>query len=328
MSSIGFVNSVADRVLVVANPCAGARENPQAVTDLVGALKRRALVPELVTDLNVLVELVNRYRAHGQLRAVIGAGGDGTIAEIVNRTSAEVPITVYPMGTANLLANYFDIERDPSTLAQTIVEGASLRMDAGRANGRIFLLMAGCGFDADVVERLHRKRNSQHITYWTYARPILDSIRSYRYPRLRVYCETTAGSGWTSPPRHAGWAFFVNLPCYAGGLQVAPDANGTDGLLDACTFSEGSFWHALRYLGYVALKRHRVLSDFHCSAILRARIEADEPVPYQLDGDPGGTLPLEIEVLPQRLNMIAPLARLAALGHGSFAVAGSSAARA
>src|SRR4051794_12351619 len=28
LSSIGFVNSVADRVLVVANPCAGARENP------------------------------------------------------------------------------------------------------------------------------------------------------------------------------------------------------------------------------------------------------------------------------------------------------------
>jgi diacylglycerol kinase family enzyme len=213
-------------------------------------------------------------------------------------------------------------------LAQTIVEGASLRMDAGRANGRIFLLMAGCGFDADVVERLHRKRNSQHITYWTYARPILDSIRSYRYPRLRVYCETAAGSAWTSPPRHAGWAFFVNLPCYAGGLQVAPDASGTDGQLDACTFSEGSFWHALRYLGYVALKRHRVLSDFQCSAVLRARIEADEPVPYQLDGDPGGTLPLEIEVLPQRLNMIAPLARLAALGHGSFAVARSSTARA
>jgi diacylglycerol kinase (ATP) len=36
------------------------------------------------------------------------------------------------------------------------------------------------------------------------------------------------------------------------------------------------------------------------------RIESDVPVPYQLDGDPGGYLPLEIEVLPNRLTLIVP----------------------
>jgi diacylglycerol kinase family enzyme len=34
------------------------------------------------------------------------------------------------------------------------------------------------------------------------------------------------------------------------------------------------------------------------------RLEADEPVPYQVDGDPGGHLPLEIKVLPQRLTLV------------------------
>jgi diacylglycerol kinase (ATP) len=313
-SRISFVDSASDRVLVVANPSAGARERGQDVTDLIGALAKRGLAPQLVTDLSLLDQLVRRYRSLGQLRAIVGAGGDGTIAEIVNRTEPDVPVTVYPLGTANLLASYFQIQRDPAALAHTLVEGATLRLDAGRANGRIFLLMAGCGFDADVVERLHRKRNGQHITYWTYARPILESIRSYRYPNLRVYCESTPGSDWIAAPRHACWAFFINLPCYAGGLQLVPEAVGTDGLLDSCTFSSGSFWNALRYLGYVALRRHRVLSDFTCSTVVRARIESDEPVPYQLDGDPGGMLPLELEVLPERLTLVAPLARLAALG--------------
>jgi diacylglycerol kinase family enzyme len=40
--------------------------------------------------------------------------------------------------------------------------------------------------------------------------------------------------------------------------------------------------------------------------VRRIRIDSDAEVPFQLDGDPGGTLPVEIEVLPQRLNMIVP----------------------
>jgi diacylglycerol kinase family enzyme len=44
------------------------------------------------------------------------------------------------------------------------------------------------------------------------------------------------------------------------------------------------------------------------------RIASDRSVPYQLDGDPGGQLPLEIEVLPSRLTILASARRLTALG--------------
>ncbi len=313
-SRIGFVNLASDRVLVVTNPSAGARARDEAISQLADCLSQRGLTPEIVTDLAMLDTLCTRYHAAGRLRAVVAAGGDGTVAEIVNRTAADVPVTVYPLGTANLLAGYFELTRDPAALAQTLVEGVTLRLDAGSANGRVFLLMVGCGFDAHVVEKVHRKRNGQHITYWTYARPILETIRSYRYPVLRVFGETTPGDEWPSPPRLARWTFLVNLPVYAGGLQFSPDAVGTDGLLDACTFGSGSFWHALRYLGYVVTRRHRGLSDYSSTHVRRARIESDEPVPYQLDGDPGGFLPLTIEVLPKRFTLVAPLARLLAMG--------------
>lgn len=312
-SRISFVSLTSERVLVVANPGAGARSRAEAVHDLLICLKARGLVPEVVTNLEALGPLASRYHAAGELRAVVAAGGDGTAAEVVNRTTFDIPVSVFPLGTANLLASYFHIECDPVAFARTLVEGVSVRLDAGRANGRIFLLMAGCGFDADVVARVHRKRNGSHITYWTYARPILESIHSYRYPDLRVSLEASAEGPWTSAPYAARWAFVVNLPCYAGGLHVAPDAVGTDGLLDACTFTSGSFWHALRYLGYVALGRHRVLKDFRWSRVARVKIESNEEVPYQLDGDPGGFLPLSIEVVPERWTLVAPLARLVAL---------------
>jgi diacylglycerol kinase family enzyme len=38
----------------------------------------------------------------------------------------------------------------------------------------------------------------------------------------------------------------------------------------------------------------------------RLRITAKEPVAYQLDGDPGGVLPLDVEVLPERVTLVVP----------------------
>jgi diacylglycerol kinase family enzyme len=190
--------------------------------------------------------------------------------------------------------------------ARTIAEGFVVRHDAGRANDRLFLLMAGCGFDADVVRRLHRHRKG-HIHHLSYAKPILDAIRKYDYPELRVYCapaDAEGGNGELTHEISARWAFVVNLPRYAGGLSFAPGASGSDGLLDVCTFKEGSLWYGLVYLGGVLLGQHEAMQDFVRIQTTRLRIESTSRVPIQLDGDPGGNLPVDICVIPNRLTLI------------------------
>jgi diacylglycerol kinase (ATP) len=303
----------ADRVLIVSNPCAGSRLRADALGELAASMRHQGLRVELVEDLASLGPRAQAYSARHELRAVVAAGGDGTVAEVVNRTAPGTPVTVYPMGTANLLAGYFGMRRDPAAMLRVLAGGVLVQLDAGRANGRIFLLMAGCGFDADVVHRLHAVRNGGHISYWTWAGPIWQSIRSYRYPSLRVICDTP-----DEPPTEvadaACWAFVSNLPVYAAGLNIAATAAANDGMMNVCTFSRGSLWHGLRYVGNIFLKRHHKLADYKCVLASKVRIEADEPVPYQLDGDPGGHLPLEIETLPSRVTLLVP--RSAAEGHG------------
>ena len=98
--------------------------------------------------------------------------------------------------------------------------------------------------------------------------------------------------------------FVVNLPRYAGGLSFAPQASGTDGLLDVCTFKEGSLWSGLVYLSGVMLGQHESMQDFARVQTRRLRIESTGPAPYQLDGDPGGELPVEIRALPGRLTLL------------------------
>ncbi len=112
-----MISETADRVLIVGNPKAGSGRSPGAVRELVASLESVHLVPEMVDDLNELAELAAEHFAKGYLRAIVAAGGDGTVAEVVNRTQPEMPITVFPLGTANLLARHFGIDRDPAALA-------------------------------------------------------------------------------------------------------------------------------------------------------------------------------------------------------------------
>jgi len=300
-----------DQVLVVVNPTAGRRAADREVDRFRPMAARKGLVATILTDLSEVADRANQWHAEGRLRALVGVGGDGTAAELVNRTLPGVPITLLAAGTANLLARHFGLAASAEELCRTVTAGRAIPVDAGIASGRMFLLMASCGLDADVVRRVHDFRAGQrggHISYWTYVKPILQSIRSYQYPQLRVYCDSS-GDGATGGPGRclaARWALACNLPRYAWGVAVAPQADPADGLLDYCTFGRGSLWHGLRYVAAAQLGIHGRLADCTLGRARRLRFEADEPVPYQLDGDPGGFLPLDVEVLPRRLTLIVP----------------------
>ncbi len=293
----------ADRVIISVNPKAGAGPAGRRVDQLAGLLDRRGFPTEVLTDLDEVAVRADQLHAEGRLRALLAVGGDGTAAELVNRTKPGVPITLCPAGTENLLARYLRLTNAPEDLADVIAAGTVLRLDAGRANGRVFLLMASCGFDADVVRRVDQQR-SGHITHLTWIRPIFQSIRRYPYPEMQVYWDEPGAD--QPAPTAAGWLFAFNLPCYGGGFRVAPDADGTDSLLDICTFRRGSLWHGMRYAAAVKLGRHQQLADCTTGRVKRLRVESRAEVPYQLDGDPGGFLPLDIEVLPGRLTLIVP----------------------
>lgn len=295
-----------DRVLIAVNPTAGRTSSGDKADRLASLLTARGFQVELVPDLGELAAKANHGHQEGRLRAVVGVGGDGTAAELANRTLPGVPITMLPAGTANLLARFLHMGRSPEEVCETVCSGRLLRMDAGRAGERVFLLMVTCGFDADVVQRLHDRRTG-HIRRTSYARPILESVCRYNFPEVRVYWEdedarTAPEDGLLS----AGWVFVFNLPCYGGGPCVTPKADGTDGLLDFCALRSRSFWRGLWFAGSAVLGRQERLRDCVARRIRRIRLTSDEPVPYQIDGDPGGTLPLEVEVLPGRVAVVVP----------------------
>ena len=299
-----FLND-ALQVLILMNPKAGAQDSRLRVERLAEILQARGFSPEIFTDLQAVAQKAVQLHTAGDLRALVGVGGDGTAAELVNRTPAGLPLTLLPSGNENLLARHLRLDPAPEKLAETIAQGKILRLDAGRAGARIFLLMAGCGIDAEVVRLVHQRRTG-HIRSRDYLKPFWEVLRAYDYPELRVYCDEMADVGELPVELSLRWLAVFNLPCYGGGLQFAPHAEGGDAQVELCGIRRGSLTRFLTLAAAVYLRQHRRLGDWMTRKIHRVRIESDVPVPYQLDGDPGGFLPLEIEVLPNRLTLIVP----------------------
>jgi diacylglycerol kinase family enzyme len=295
----------ATEIVVAHNPIAGLRSAEHRVQKLAALLRSHGYEASVYTDLAEATRKANEAFAAGSLRALVGVGGDGTAFELINRTCAGLPITLLPAGNESLLARHLGLSASPEALYRTICAGQLRRLDAGRCSGRLFASMVSCGLDAEVVHIVHRRRRG-HMGTRHYIKPIWEAIRTYRFPEIAIDIEHEDPAPGPAEALVARWCFVFNLPCYGGGLRICPQASGVDGLLDLCLFHRGGSWPGLFYAAAVAAGCHRALKVCTTRRVKRLRISSSQLVYYQIDGDPGGTLPVEVEVVPDRLTFIVP----------------------
>ena len=219
------------------------------------------------------------------------------------------------------MARFWKVERSGWKVAHAIAAGKLRTIDLGRLHsaagnptvpvadsgirsqhtlqGRLFGLMAGFGFDGEVVHRLHARRRG-HIDLFSYAGPLLKSLRRYRFPQMDVEVVETGER------IRGAWVFLFNLPRYGGGLPVAPEVRGDDGWLDLIVMERGGRFHFLRDFTSILRGLRGRLRDVHHRLVKAVRISAEQPVRVQTDGDPAGFLPATVEVVPAALTLVVP----------------------
>jgi diacylglycerol kinase family enzyme len=119
-----------------------------------------------------------------------------------------------------------------------------------------------------------------------YVEPILRSSLSYPFPAISVRIDDHK----TPEVLRGTTVLIFNLPRYALGLPLAPIAREDDGWLDLLVFRDPGPFQALHYIWKVFRGVH--LHDpgvFH-RRIRKIAVTADDPIPVQIDGDPGGYL--------------------------------------
>ncbi|MFN0199715.1 MAG: diacylglycerol/lipid kinase family protein [Planctomycetaceae bacterium] len=285
-------------VAIQRNPTSGSGRRTQLIIELITELRRLGIRPRLFSNRDRLKKYLADPDRLQNLLCLVAAGGDGTVGDLVNRYP-DLPIAILPLGTENLLARYLKIEKSGIQVAHMIAANRRHRFDTGTIGERRFLIMASLGFDAAVIHLMQRQRQG-HITRWSYFNVIWSAIRLYRHPKMNVFLDGSA------TPLTGRLAVITNIPMYALKLPIAPDALGDDGLLDLHLFQQGSLLQILRYLYHIVLGSHETLPDvFHATA-KSMRIECEQPIPIQADGDACGITPVTISINPQSCLLVVP----------------------
>jgi diacylglycerol kinase (ATP) len=273
-----------------------------------------------------------RHATNRGAKAIIAAGGDGTINEVANGlVNTDVALGVLPVGTTNTWALQMGIPTLNPMLpgiqavkliaalegriarplpasyyrkvlleaARVFVEGHTVAVDTGELSGRHFLMWAGMGFDAAIAQSipLWEKRA---LGSWAYVFPTIESI--YKYSSTDVCLNLDGKVVKASTP----FIVVSNIQLYGGMMAIGAKACVNDAMLDVCIFKGGGFFtfvqHAMKML------THRHLQDpnveyYKCCEIV---IESARSLPVHIDGEPFTMTPVSIHVVPSSLKVIVP----------------------
>ncbi len=235
---------------------------------------------------------------------ILVVGGDGTCNEVANgllQTSSRPRfLAPLPVGSANDFALCMGVPRDPQAAAQALAYGRTRRIDVGCVNGRVFLTIAGCGFDAEVARRVNawpKVLRGKAV----YVAGILKELVAFRPVPMEIRADTRV---WIQP------TFLLaagNLPCYAGGLRMCPDARSDDGWLDVVVVREVSRVEVVRLLPRLLDGSHIRYPKVEVVRALEVTVQSDRPVALHTDGEFVGTTPARFTVQARALDVLLPV---------------------
>jgi len=243
--------------------------------------------------------------AAGGCRRLLSLGGDGTFNELVNglirsgATPRDCLVAAAAGGTGNDWSREMQVPGDPEALARCMARAAARSVDIGMATtagGRrqAFHNVAGAGLDAEVIRRTPRR--GPRAT--AYLLGVLRALAAYRPPVFEVAADGQALRG----------RFLLALasigPRCGGGMRLTPGAVVDDGLLDLLLLDPLSLPAALARLPKLFDGRLAGDPAFRVAPCRTATITADPPCGVELDGQPFGTTPLTVEVMPGALSAL------------------------
>jgi diacylglycerol kinase (ATP) len=286
------------RILAVFNPAAG--RNRRARFDAVIAAVRALGCPVTVVETNAPghAEEIARAVAVEDFDVIAAAGGDGTINEIVNGLPGKaIALGIIPLGTANVLADEIGLGKATNIVARALAEGPPRPIYVGRANGRRFCMMAGAGFDANVVDGISlalKKRVGPLAYAW---QAFVQGFRDTYSP-----CEVTIDG----VVHRTTSAVACNGRRYGGPFVAAPRASLTDDSFQVVLMKGRGWFSVLRYGLGLMVGKVGAWPDVDILTGREVTITGGKAQPVQADGDILTTLPLKLEIDPEPVRLIYP----------------------
>lgn len=230
-------------------------------------------------------------------------GGDGTVSAVSHAlVGKELTLGIVPAGTGNMVARELGIPLEVRAAVALIAEGATRKkIDAMSIGERIYLLNAGVGINAEVIDQTSRLGKSLFGRSAYFGTAVWKVLQA-KPQRFEVTVDDIA------TVYHATDIAISNCGILARALNPnGPDIQVDDGQIDVCiACMKTPFEYPWYYfLKYIAPKRFNKIMH-EVPARRRVTIKSSAPVIVQADGDIIGHTPLTIEVLPSAVTVLVP----------------------
>lgn len=277
---------------VIINPTSGNGASKKKWPLIFNELKKQQFNFEFhfTEHKNHAIELIQNAINKG-FKKVISVGGDGTLHSIVNgilnlnlANISELTIGIIPIGTGNDWVKTYNISKHYKKAIEIIKAENTIKQDIGKiilteTNKIIYFNnLAGIGFDAYVVNKVHKFKNLGSLAYLTGA---LVSLFSYKKSLLEIHFNNKIKKNKTL-------LLFIGICNYCGGgMQLTKNPNPTDGLFNG------------------KITNHKIVENYKTNSLVIKVLDSQKTY-IQADGELIGSGNFSVTLIPNALTFITP----------------------
>jgi diacylglycerol kinase family enzyme len=276
------------KYLVMANPASGSENIDKKVKKLenVKTILGDCTIKGLDTNSREELRQCARDNA-GNAEVVIAAGGDGTLADVINEVSNETTFSYLPLGTGNAMRYNLGMSANLSKAAKQIKEGSISNLDLICYNKRR-LFIASLGFDGEVLKARKYKG------FKGYALAFTEALKSYKPSDISMMTEEKQVD-----VQHMMTTIVSTNPFYGYGIKTNPKAINDERLHVVSINSYFNLFYGL--IQSLSKKGNRKGIQFDASKV---SITSEKDITLEADGEVLDTgKKFSFSILPKYLKM-------------------------
>ncbi len=231
---------------------------------------------------------------------ILVAGGDGTINQAVNvlvKHDIDLPIGIFPVGTANDYARYFNLPKTIEEITEILLRDNYTYSDIGCVNDKYFINVASLGFLIDISQRTDAKvKNSLGVL--AYYLKGIEELPSMKPVYITVNSEEMNFEG------EIYFMLIMNGKSAGGFKKIAPFSSINDGLFDIYIFKKCPLYELMPLLLKIHNGEHFNSPHVVYFQTSQLTVNCDEKIGTDIDGEVGTNFPLSISNMQGKLKII------------------------
>lgn len=288
------------KVLLYYNPKSGGGAFTKNLDAVINRVQREGYEISIIRaceGLNLEKEL--SQIDENEFRQIMVAGGDGTINICVNamiKNDINLPLAIFPAGTANDFAGYFTLPKDIDELLDIAMGDNTTSSDVGMYNDKYFVNVAALGNLVDVSQKTDPAMKNALGIFAYYLKGASEVVKLRPLPVRLITPEKT----------YEEEMFFMVVMngVSAGGFKnLSPSSEVNDGKLNVILFRKMPVFEFAPLFFSVIRGNHtdrKNVLNFETKSLI---IESDTHIPTDIDGEHGEKLPLQFGVLEKRIKI-------------------------